>query len=413
MDCSLSIVKLKQTRLFLEEFTQRLAESNEKYRELKAEHQRYKTRTVFLEAEVNRLQLALEQSSGLSLVTRKKVEEQDAAIVRLEEVIQQYETQESRHARESADYEDCIEQLETELKYALERNRDGKYHAEENFRLRKTIQRMDAEVDELQTTMKIFSTGESGSSIAAITMGRALGHELMNHMDDERQSKKSSVAQTMTITKGANYANIQKPKIMEVGSLRQGYQIAGVASEDANNVPPHPPRQDLVRSRKMSRQPSLAQTYATVTVTKDSSDLNHSVTNEWITQLQEAAAPANVEPRLPMVAEASTATHDAQLSLVISNVDVHNPWSPLSRPEDECTTSDGSHSEVWQPPPNAYWDARRFVPLDSEERYVFRKVLHERRLKLAPSSSSVAESFNCIYRFSSDRDSLSDAASSH
>jgi len=40
MDCSLSIVKLKQTHLFLEEFTQRLAESNEKYRELKLEHVR-------------------------------------------------------------------------------------------------------------------------------------------------------------------------------------------------------------------------------------------------------------------------------------------------------------------------------------------------------------------------------------
>ena len=127
-------------------------------------------------------------------------------IAQLKEEIQQYEVQESRHARESADYEDCIEQLETELKYALERDNDGKYHAEENLRLRKTIQKMDAEVDELQTTMKIFSTGESGSSLAAITMGRALGSELMSHMDDERQMKDMSpVAPTMTITKGANY----------------------------------------------------------------------------------------------------------------------------------------------------------------------------------------------------------------
>jgi predicted RNase H-like nuclease (RuvC/YqgF family) len=127
-------------------------------------------------------------------------------IEQLKEEIQQYEGQESRHARESVDYEDCIEQLETELKYALERNNEGKYYAEENLQLRKTIQKMDAEVDELQTTMKIFSTGESGSSIAAITMGRALGPELMTHMDDERQMKdQSSAAQTVTITKGTNY----------------------------------------------------------------------------------------------------------------------------------------------------------------------------------------------------------------
>lgn len=129
-----------------------------------------------------------------------------AVIAQLREEIQQYKGQASRHARESADYEDCIDQLETELKYALEKNRDGKYHAEENFRLRKTIQRMDAEVDELQTTMKIFSTGEGGSSIAAITMGRALGPALMNHMDGEGQIKnKSPLADTMTITKGTNY----------------------------------------------------------------------------------------------------------------------------------------------------------------------------------------------------------------
>ncbi|KAF8910537.1 hypothetical protein CPB84DRAFT_1763906 [Gymnopilus junonius] len=201
-------LELEETHQRLEELRAELSASNREEKELRAKDSRNMTQIAALEAEVAKVQKALEGAKATYSSLQKQYQEQcsvsekyrddlrkrEETIRSLREAVSLHEIESAKWTKEHENYEERIVQLEMELNLALEAHRHLDEQKQENMLLKETIDRMRFDMDEMRNSMSSSTAGgASGQSSAANTVSKSLGAELAGKMtwDLEEQSERS------------------------------------------------------------------------------------------------------------------------------------------------------------------------------------------------------------------------------
>ncbi|KAH9481181.1 hypothetical protein JR316_0005701 [Psilocybe cubensis] len=187
-------LELEETHQRLEELRSELSASNREEKELRAKDSRNMTQIAALEAEVAKVQKALDSAKATYSSLQRQYQEQCAASERyrdelrkreetirsLKDAVSLHEIETGKWIKEHETYEDRIAQLEIELSAALEAHTQLDEQKQENMLLKETIDRMRFDMDELRNSMS--SIGPSGSNVPSgpSTMSKSLGAELAN-----------------------------------------------------------------------------------------------------------------------------------------------------------------------------------------------------------------------------------------
>ncbi|KAF4614089.1 hypothetical protein D9613_007473 [Agrocybe pediades] len=187
-------LELEETHQRLEELRQELVASNREEKELRAKDSRNMAQIAALEAEVAKVQKALDGAKLTYSSLQRQYQEQcsfsekyrddlrarEETIRSLRESLALYEIESGKWTKEHDRYEERIQQLEQELSTALEAHTQLDEQKQENMLLKETIDRMRFDMDEMRNNMgNLNAGGSSGQSSNANTISKSLGAELM------------------------------------------------------------------------------------------------------------------------------------------------------------------------------------------------------------------------------------------
>ncbi|PPQ92590.1 hypothetical protein CVT25_007282 [Psilocybe cyanescens] len=187
-------LELEETHQRLEELRSELSASNREEKELRAKDSRNMAQITALEAEVAKVQKALDSAKATYSSLQRQYQEQCSAsekyrddlrkreetIRSLKDAVSLHEIETGKWTKEHESYEDRIAQLEIELSTALEAHTHLDEQKQENMLLKETIDRMRFDMDELRNAMTAVGAAGSNQSSAANTMSKSLGAELAN-----------------------------------------------------------------------------------------------------------------------------------------------------------------------------------------------------------------------------------------
>ncbi|KAF8972146.1 hypothetical protein BDZ97DRAFT_1783396 [Flammula alnicola] len=199
--------ELDETHQRLDELRVELSASNREEKELRAKDSRNMAQIAALEAEVAKVQKALDGAKTTYSSLQKQYQEQcsfsekyrddlrkrEETIRTLREAVSLHEIETGKFMKEHETYEERIAQLELELSVAMEAHTQLDEQKQENLLLKETIDRMRFEMDEMRNAATmVVAGGSSGHSSAANTMSKSLGAELMGKMNWEMDAEPES-----------------------------------------------------------------------------------------------------------------------------------------------------------------------------------------------------------------------------
>ncbi|KDR75972.1 hypothetical protein GALMADRAFT_225716 [Galerina marginata CBS 339.88] len=199
-------LELEETHQRLEELRSELSASNREEKELRAKDSRNLAQIAALEAEVAKVQKALDGAKATYSSLQRQYQEQcsvsekyrddlrarEETIRNLKEAVSLHEIETVKWAKEHESYEDRIAQLELELNIALQAHTHLDEQKQENMLLKETIDRMRFDMDDMRAAMTAVASGGSGHSSAANTMSKSLGAELAGKLNWEDPNDQSA-----------------------------------------------------------------------------------------------------------------------------------------------------------------------------------------------------------------------------
>ncbi|KAF9473806.1 hypothetical protein BDN70DRAFT_937155 [Pholiota conissans] len=198
-------LELDETHHRLEELRTELAASNREEKELRSKDTRNMGQIAALEAEVAKIQKALDGAKATYSSLQRQYQEQcafaekyrddlrrrDETIRTLREAVSLHELETAKGCKERESYEERIAALELEVSNAMEAYTQLDEQKQENLLLKETIDRMRFDMDEMRNAM--VPGASSGQSSATNTMSRTLGAELGQVNWDPNSSSETEV----------------------------------------------------------------------------------------------------------------------------------------------------------------------------------------------------------------------------
>ncbi|KAF9533935.1 hypothetical protein CPB83DRAFT_416318 [Crepidotus variabilis] len=197
--------ELEETHMRLEELRSELSLSNREEKELRAKDSRNMAQIATLEAEMAKIQKALDSAKATYSSLQKQYQEQcivsekyrddlrrrDETIRSLRENAALFEIENAKWQKEHDTYEERLVSMEAELELAMQAHTQLDEQKQENMLLKETIDRMRYEMDEMRSAVTAAANMQSGTNSAAGTISKSLGAELAGKMRWEEEDSDS------------------------------------------------------------------------------------------------------------------------------------------------------------------------------------------------------------------------------
>ncbi|KZT23119.1 hypothetical protein NEOLEDRAFT_1180343 [Neolentinus lepideus HHB14362 ss-1] len=190
-------LELEEMQGRLEEAKSELSATKREEKELRAKEKQNSSQILALESEIAKLQKSLDNSRTAYQSLQKQYQEQcaeseryrnalrrrDEEIKDLQEASALQSLEAQKLSRESDNYEERINILESELVAAQQTHAQLEEQKQENMLLKETIDRMRFDMDELRTSAASQTQGGTGTGASAKnTISKSLGAELLGKM---------------------------------------------------------------------------------------------------------------------------------------------------------------------------------------------------------------------------------------